>query len=222
MAVPIYNKFVVSKTGRKSIRKTTNGWDFLCLRNYGSTPWAPLKDLKESNPVDIAEYVLENRISEEAAFAWWVSYTLKKRDHITAKVKACFLKKSQQFGVEVPTSFEEAYKLDKNNNNTLWRDVIKKEMTNVSIAFRILDNGEEKPVGYEHNNCHLIFDVKMYFFRKAHFFAGGHTTNLPAESTYAVVVSQESVCIAFTLASLNDLDIFASDIHNAYLTPPCG
>ena len=30
--------------------------------------WTPLKYLKESNPVDIAEYVVGNRISEEPVF----------------------------------------------------------------------------------------------------------------------------------------------------------
>ena len=70
-------------------------------------------------------------------------------------------------------------------------------MTNVSIAFRILDHGEEEPLGYEHINFHLIFDFKMDFRRKAWFVAGGHTTNPPAESTYAGVVSQESVRITF-------------------------
>ena len=62
----------------------------------------------------------------------------------------------------------------------------------------------------------------MDFRRKAWFFDGGQTTNLPAESTYAGVVSRESVCIAFTLGALNDLNIFAADIHNSYLTAPCG
>ena len=62
----------------------------------------------------------------------------------------------------------------------------------------------------------------MDFRRKARFVAGGHTTNPPAESTYAGVVSRENVRIAFTLASLKDLDIFAPDIQNAYRTAPCG
>ena len=63
MAVPIDDKFVVSKTGRKSLMKNTKGWDFLCLCKDGSTTWDSLKDIKESNPVDIAEYVVGNRIS---------------------------------------------------------------------------------------------------------------------------------------------------------------
>ena len=88
--------------------------------------------------------------------------------------------------------------------------------------FHILDHNEENPVGYEHINCHLIFDVKMDFCRKAQFVDGGHTTKPPAESTYTGVVLQESVQIAFTLAALNELDIFAADIQNAYLTDTCG
>ena len=41
------------------------------------------------------------------------------------------------------------------------------------------------------------------------------------ESTYAGVVSRESVQIAFTLEALNNLDLFEADIQNAYLTDPC-
>ena len=38
--------------------------------------------------------------------------------------------------------------------------------------------------------------------------------------TYASVVSRESVRIALTLAALNDLEVKAADIQNAYLTAP--
>ena len=68
---------------------------------------------------------------------------MKKQDHILAKFKDRFFKKSHNFGVEVPTSAEEAYRLNQKNNNTLWREAIKKEMTNVALDFHILDNGEE-------------------------------------------------------------------------------
>ena len=95
-------------------------------------------------------------------------------------------------------------------------------MSNADVAFRILDHIEEYPVGYEHINCHLIFDFKMNFRCKARFVPGDHTTNPPAESTYVGFVSRESVRIAFTLAVFNKLDIFAADFHNAFLTSPCG
>ena len=56
--------------------------------------------------------------------------------------------------------------------------------------------------------------------RKAWLATGGHQTDLPSESTYSSVVSRDSVCIAFTLAALNDLDVLATDVHNAYLNAP--
>ena len=82
--------------------------------------------------------------------------------------------------MEVPTSVKKAYRLDQKNNNTLWRDAIKKEMTNVAVDFHILDHGEEDPAGYEHTNCNLIFDIKMDFRRKARVVSRGHTKNLHA------------------------------------------
>ena len=78
-----------------------------------------------ANLNDIVEYVVGDSIYEEAAFSWWVPYTLKKRDHIIAKVKACFPKNSHKLGVEVPTLVKEAYRLHQKNNNTLLCDAIK-------------------------------------------------------------------------------------------------
>ena len=48
----------------------------------------------------------------------------------------------------------------------------------------------------------------------------GHKTRDPIGSTYAGVVSRDSVQIAFTYAALNGLDICAADIRNAYLQAP--
>ena len=57
----------------------------------------------------------------------------------------------------------------------------------------------------------------MVFTRKARWLLGGHKTPDPVGSTYAGVVSRENVRIAFTYAALNGIDVFASDIRNAYL-----
>jgi hypothetical protein len=50
--------------------------------------------------------------------------------------------------------------------------------------------------------------------------AGGHTTEAPKTLTYASAVSRESVRIVLTMAALNDLEVKAADIQNAYLTAP--
>jgi hypothetical protein len=67
----------------------------------------------------------------------------------------------------------------------------------------------------------MIFDVKMEDFRRnARFFAGENTTDTPHAITYTSVVSRESVRVALTLDSLNDLDVKMADIENTHLTAP--
>ena len=53
--------------------------------------------------------------------------------------------------------------------------------------------------------------------RKARYVAGCHLTDVPANMTYSSVVSRDTVQIGFLVAALNDLDILAGDIQNAFL-----
>ena len=46
-------------------------------------------------------------------------------------------------------------------------------------------------------------------------------TKTPAVMTYTSIVSRETMRIALTIAALNDLEVKASDVQNAYLTAPC-
>ena len=50
--------------------------------------------------------------------------------------------------------------------------------------------------------------------------AGGHFTDFPKYMTYFSVVSHDTVRIGFLVADLNNLDVLASDIHNAFLEAP--
>jgi hypothetical protein len=211
----------VDRKGQRSRKLTTRGWYFNVQWKDGSQQWIPLKDLKESNPVDIAEYVQRHGLVDEPAFAWWVPHTLRKRERIIASVIARVKKKTHKYGIRVPRTVAEAYALDKENGNTMWRDAIRKEMKNTEVAFKFLDDGVRPPPGYECAPLHLIFDVKMDFTRKARLVFGGHKTIDPKGSTYAGVVSRESVRIAFTYAALMGLDVMAADIQNAYLSAPC-
>ena len=45
--------------------------------NSGKTSYIALNDIKEINPVEIAEYVKVNNIDKETAFSWWVPSALK-------------------------------------------------------------------------------------------------------------------------------------------------
>ncbi len=108
----------------------------------------------------------------------------------------------------MPKTVKEVLALDRKNGNTLWADAITKEMREVCIAFNILPDGHSAPIRYQKIPCHMIFDVKMEDFRqKARLVAGGHQTKTPATITYASVVSRETVRLALTIASLNDLKV---------------
>ena len=63
-----------------------------------------------------------------------------------------------------------------------------------------------------------IFDVKHGTLqRKARYVADGHKLEDPECSTYASVVSRESVRLAFLIAGLNGLEVMAADAEGAYL-----
>jgi hypothetical protein len=135
-------------------------------------------------------------------------------------VKARVRKKTHKYGIEVPTSLVRAKELDRINGNTLWIDALKLEMHNVGVAFEVLEDGKSAPQGWTKASGHIICDLKMDFTRKARWVLDGHKLPTPEGSTYAGVVSRESVRIALTYAALNGLEVCAADIRNAYLQAP--
>ena len=205
----------------KKTRYTTKGWHFCAQWRNGTTSWHTLYDLKQTYPVEVAEYVINNKLASEPAFTWWVPYVMKKKDRIIAKIKSKYWERSHKYGIRIPKSVEEALAIDRANGNHYWRNAIEKEMGNNRVAFKILKENKVVPPGRTQIKCHMIFDVKFDFTRKARFVAGGHLTKPPSSITYSTVVTRDSVRIAFMIAALNDLDILAADIGNAYLNAPC-
>ncbi len=196
---------------------TTKGWQICVAWTDGSTSWHTLADVKNSYPVQLAEYAIQNNLQDERALEWWVTTTLKKKKSFFKAVKARYAKRSHKFGIRVPKTVDEALAIDRETNTNFWHNAIQKEMKKNRIAFKSLDDGEKVPIGFKWIRCHMIFNVKMDFTREARFVAGGHMTDPPSDITYLSVVSQDSVRIAFLLAALKKVDILAMDIGNAYL-----
>eukprot|EP00978_Attheya_sp_CCMP212_P004830 scaffold10628_cov48-Attheya_sp.AAC.1 len=82
------------------------------------------KDLKESYPVELAKYAINSRIDDEPAFAWWVPYTMKKRDRIISKVKSKYWARTHKYGIRVPKNIKEAKEIDLENGDTQWMDSV--------------------------------------------------------------------------------------------------
>ena len=58
VACPKSSKLVKRKGGHKRLRCTTKGWKLLVKWKDGQSTWVPLKYLKESNPVETAEFAM--------------------------------------------------------------------------------------------------------------------------------------------------------------------
>jgi hypothetical protein len=135
-------------------------------------------------------------------------------------MKTRYMKKAHKYGIRLPKTVDEAYQIDIETQTNYWHQAIMKEMKNNAIAFQFLEEDECIPVGSKWIPFHMIFDIKCDFTRKARFMAGGHWTDAPDSITYSSVVMRDSVRMGFLLAALNDLDILAADVGNAYLQAP--
>ena len=67
-AIPISEGTVRRANGSQKPKKTTQGWFLLVQWRDGSVSWEKLADLKASNPVEVTEYAVANRLVEEPAF----------------------------------------------------------------------------------------------------------------------------------------------------------
>jgi hypothetical protein len=96
--------------------------------------WEKLTDLKASNPVEITENAVANRLVEEPAFKWWVPHVIHRRSRIISKVKSQYWKMTHKFGIRLPKTVEEALEIDRTTNTDFWRKAINKEMAKVKIS----------------------------------------------------------------------------------------
>jgi hypothetical protein len=115
VGVPKANKCLTTPSGQKRLQKTTVGWSLLVKWADDSKTWIPLKYLKESHPVETAEFARARDIASEPAFAWWAPHTLRKRDIILSKFNARIRKTTHKHGIEIPTSIENSVEIDRTN-----------------------------------------------------------------------------------------------------------
>ena len=89
-----------------------------------------MKDLKASNPIELAEYVVGNQLVEAPAFSWWVKDALRTRNRIISKVKSWYWKTTHKFDIEVLKDVTQALAIDSKTGTDLWRKGIplEKEM----------------------------------------------------------------------------------------------
>ena len=77
--------------------------------------------------------------------------------------------------------------------------------------------GKIAPQGHKIISTHLSYDIKHNGRYKARCVADGHLTDIPMDSVYSGVISLRGLRIMLFLVELNKIDIWATDIGNAYL-----
>ena len=140
---------MTSSNGVRRRRETTKSWDVLCQWKDRSTTWNKLKDMKDSFPVELAEYAVNNKVEDEPAFAQWVPHTLKKKARIISKIKSKYWEKTHKYNIRIPKSVQDAIRLDTQNSNTLWWDAIMLEMKNVRPAFEVYEGDVKDLKGHQ-------------------------------------------------------------------------
>ena len=172
---------IIEREEEKHQQDKTRGWTLAVEWKDGSTSWERIRDLKESFPIEVADYAVANNIHVKPAFSWWVKNVLRRCKKMIGSTNAKYIKRTHRFGLEIPKTVKRALEIDAENGSRLWQDAIAKEMEAVRVAFKILDDGKLPPPGYQRMECHMIFDIKLDGFRrKARLVAGGHQTEPPA------------------------------------------
>jgi len=112
--------YVIGYNGNRHMKRTMKGWDICLEWRDGTTSWLPLKDMKEANPLELAEYAVANKLEEEPAFAWWVPDTLRQRNRIISKLKTKYWRTLHKFGIKIPKSVEHALQIDWEMGTNHW------------------------------------------------------------------------------------------------------
>lgn len=118
------------------IPKTTKGVEIQVRFRDESLTWLPMNEVRQSNPIELAEYAVQHGIANDPSFAWWVPHTLRCRRRMISKVKSKYWVTTHKFGIELPKSVEHAYRIDKETGTTFWHDAIEKEMKRIFTTCR--------------------------------------------------------------------------------------
>jgi hypothetical protein len=97
---------------------TTKGWRICVSWKDGTSSWHTLAEIKDSYPLQLAEYAIQHQLDKEAAFIWWIKPTVKHKKTFIKAAKRRFAKRSHKFGIKVPQTVEEALQKDKETKTT--------------------------------------------------------------------------------------------------------
>ena len=181
----------------------------------------PLAIIAQDDPVTCAIYARDNNLLHLPG--WKRFKRLASRQKLLfrmanqAKLRSYNSAPKFKYGFEVPRDYKHALWLDKRNGNSKWIEATQLEMAQLDDYSTFKDVGKNIPNGFKKIRVHLVYDVKHDGRHKARLVADGHLTDIPLESVYSGVVSLRGIRLLTFISELNGLDLWATDIGNAYL-----
>jgi Reverse transcriptase (RNA-dependent DNA polymerase) len=191
----------------------------------GETTAEPLQIIAKDDPVTCAVYAKENGLLNTPGWKQFKSITKRQKKFTRmvnqAKLRSYNTAPKFKNGYQVPRNYSEAVRLDERNGNNKWQEAINLELQQINDYDTFVDCGHHTsariPSEYKKIRVHFVFDVKHDGRHKARLVADGHLTEVPLESVYSGVVSLRGFRLVLFLAELNNLELWATDIGNAYL-----
>lgn len=185
----------------------------------------PLHLIAADDPVTCALYAKDNNLLETPGWKRFRNLAKRQKKFTRlvnqAKLRSYNTAPRFKYGFEIPRNYEHAMRLDERNKNTRWKDAVALELTQIDEYKTFRDLGHhtkaQPPAGYKKIRVHFVFDVKHDGRHKARLVADGHLTDIPLDSVYSGVVSLKGFRLVVFLAELNHLEIWATDVGNAYL-----
>ena len=123
--------------------------------------------LKESHPLETAEYAEANLLLWEPVFSWWVPQALRQKHGMVKVLKTRYHRMEEKFGIELPKNVKQALELDKETGTDFWKNTLIKEVGNLEPCILVVQEVKVPPPGYTKIRTHIVFDIKMDFTRKA-------------------------------------------------------
>ena len=72
-----------------------------------------MRNVKECDPLKLAEYSHQIQISQEPAFSWWAPHVIKKRNRIISKLNYKNWTGTHKYEVKITKSVKEEIAIDK-------------------------------------------------------------------------------------------------------------
>ena len=126
----------ITVNGRQHRRKTTIGWTLCVQWKDGTSTWECLVDLKESYPINVAQFAIDNGIDGEL-FSWWVPYVTKKKERILAAVNRQYHMTIHKFGFKIPKTVKHTLEIDDETKTTLWYNAIQKKCRMFALPVKL-------------------------------------------------------------------------------------